>query len=512
MIKRQTVTALICGVVAIALAIVYFAVVAPTLVAEEEKVTPIELIDPLEVRTYNQTEVYMFPQLESARIEKIEVHNESGGYTFYKASNDQFRIEGMENAPYDYMALAYLVTGTGAGIASERYYPVKEEDLSQYGLDNPKTYFTITDDDKNSHTVFIGNKAPSGDGYYCQYKDRPAVYLIRTPYSVLFSDVYGLMTPTLGLPVSETAYSDVTLFGVVKNGVPLFEIKTVSPEENGSASTSKPTYSYEFTFSSLKNFTPNETRRDHVLSLLSGLSGNKVVAYGNEITVESLKTDYGIDLEKPYYRIYYKYTSNADIFLSAPDKEGMCYAYSTVYNTVVTMPISSMEMVNLDVYDFIMPNLTLTSITLVNKIEIKGSLPDEGIDVDSAYGIKTTYIEGTEQSVQSVWNVNTNKQFTTDEVANFKQIYGDILNLHIAGDVDMSNITESEHIASITISYTDGTAKKFDFYAYNSTRCYYTVNGVLNENYPFYVSRDNVERVIRDTYRFDLGYTLDSAI
>lgn len=525
MIKRQTITAVICAILATSLAVVYFTVVAPMLVPEKEKVTPIEIIDPLEVRTQDQTRVYMFPPLERARIEKIEVHNKNGGYTFYKAKDDNFYIEGMELAPYDVYALTYLVTTTGSAVASARYPINDNTDLSLYGLaasDDP-AYFIITDDNNKTHKVWIGNKAKTGDGYYCQYDGRKAIYLIRTAgFEVLLSDVYDLMTPTLGLPIPQNAYSEVSLFGVVKNGAPVVEIRTLSPEENGSDKTNKPTYSYEFTPNALKEFTPNGAVRDSTLNLLSGLAGTKVIAYGTEEVLKgSLKTEYGIDIENPsswYYCIYYhykssntKYTDEAYIYLSEPNKDGMCYAYTSVYNTVVWIPIKSMSMFHLNTHDFLEKNVINSHISLVSKIEIKGSIADEVINVDSAYGLKSTAVEGTEQTVQTVWNANTNKYYTTDEVANFKQIYGDLLGMYIEGDVDVRTIDEADHIASITVSYTDGSVNKYDFYAYNSTRCYFTVNGQLGD-YALWVYRDNVERVIRDTYRFDLGYTIDSNI
>lgn len=518
MIKRQTITAVICALLAAVLAIVYFSVIEPMLLPEEEKVTPIEIIDPLEVRTQDQTRVYMFPPVERARIDKIEVHNKNGGYTFNKSKGDNFYIEGMELAPYDLMAFTYLVTTAGSAVANERYLIDDNTDLTVYGLaasDDP-SYFIITDDNDVTHKVWVGNKAKTGDGYYCQYDGRKAVYLIRTAgFEVLLADVYELITPTLGLPIQQSAYSEVSLFGIVKNGKPVVEIRTLSPEENGTDKTEKPTYTYEFTPSSLKEFTPNGAARDSSLNLLSGLAGSKVVDYGTpDVLKEKLKTKYGIDVSNPeswYYCVYYHYTDEAYIYLSAPNEEGMCYAYTSVYNTVVTVPLKSMSIFHLNTHDFLEKNVVNSHISLVNKIEIKGAIADEQISVDSAYGLKSTAVDGTEQTVQTVWNEKTDKQYTADEVANFKQIYGDLLRLYIEGEVDVRNIADADHIASVTVGYTDGTSKTFDFYAYNSTRCYFTVNGNLGD-YALWVHRDNVEKVIRDTYRFDLGYTIDPNI
>ncbi len=512
MIKRQTITAVICAFLAIVLGIVYFAMIAPSLVTEEEKVTPIELIDPLEVRTQDQTRVYMFPPLERARIQEIEVHNKKGSYTFYKTKGDVFLLEGMTDAPYDLMALTYLVTTTGSGVASERYLIDENTDLSVYGLsasDDP-SYFIITDDDKVSHKVWIGNKAPTGDGYYCQYDQRKAVYLIRTAgFEVLLSDVYGLMTPTLGLPVAQNDYASVTLVGVIKNGAPVFETETIYEFDDKGQVLS---YGYEFTLKTLKEFSPDEMVRNDLLSRVSGLAGSKVVAHGEEINKDLLKDKYGIDIYNPYYAIYYKYTDDAYIYFSAPDKDGICYAYSTVYHTVVTIPLSSIPMYKNEVHDYVDKFLERTIISDVTKLEIKGSLADEGISIDSAYGIKSTKVEDSEKTVQTVWNVKTNEYLTADRVSNFKLLYGDVVYIQITDQVDVSKIEEAEHIASVTVTYIDGSSRRFDFYAYTSTRCYYTVNGALIEGHTFTVSRDNVEELIRDTYNFEKGYTLDPNI
>ncbi|MBQ7778950.1 MAG: DUF4340 domain-containing protein [Clostridia bacterium] len=526
MIKKQTITAIVCGVLAIILAVVYFLTVVPALAPKEEKVTPIELIDPLEVRTSDQTRVYMFPPLERARITRIEVQNKEGGYTFYKEKDGDFYIEGMESAPYDLYALAALVTTTGSGIATTRYLIDENTDLSVYGLadtDEDRGCYILTDDRKNTHKVWVGKEAPSGDGFYCRYDGRPAVYLMKTTgYGVLYTDVYGLMTPNLGLTVAQTDYNYVTLIGAVKNGATLFETKTLTPEENGTNKTDSPIYSFEFTSKELSNFQVNDAQRSIYIGSLSGLAGSKAVAQGAEITTERLKTEFKIDIDpkNTHFCVYYHYQApesknveKAYIYISEPDKNGICYAYSSVYNIVVEIPLTSVSFYNYNVSDFIMPNITLDSISTVSKIEISGKLPDEGIDVDSAYGIKSTVVDSeTGKTEQSVWNIKTNETYTADEVKNFRQIYGDIVNIHVIGEYDRENVTDPKHIATITITLTDGTVKKFDFYAYTSTRCYYTLNGELSEHYSFYVSRDTVEKVLRDTDYFNRGLTIDPNI
>lgn len=526
MIKKQSITAIVCGVLAIILAVVYFLTVAPALAPKEEKVTPIELMDPLEVRTPDQKAVYMFLPLDRVRITKIEVKNKEGGYTFYKEEDGEFYIEGMKSAPYDLYAFAALVTTTGSGSTATRYPIDENTDLSVYGLadnDEERGCYILTYDKGKTHTVWIGKEAPSGDGFYCRYDDRPVVYLMKTVgYGVLYTDVYGLMTPNLGLPVPQTDYNYVTLIGAVKNGAKLFETKTLTPEENGTDKTKNPIYSFEFTSKDLSSFRVNDAQRSTYIGFLSGLAGSKAVAQGSEITTELLKTKYKIDIDPKYtnYCVYYHYQApgsknveKAYIYISEPDKNGISYAYSTVYNIVVEIPITSVSFYNFNVTDFIMPNITLDSISTVSKIEISGKIPDEGIDVDSAYGIKSTVVDAeTGKTEQSVWNIKTNETYTADDVRNFRQIYGDIVNIHVIGEYDRESVTDPKHIAAITMTLTDGTVKRFDFYAYTSTRCYYTLNGEISDRYSFYVSRDTVEKVLRDTDYFNRGLTIDPNI
>ena len=525
MIKRQTLTAVICALLAAVLAIVYFSVIEPMLAPEEEKITPIELLDG-EVRMYDQTRVYMFRPIGSSKsIKKIEVRNNAGGYTFYyNSKKDTFFIEGREDAPYDSMALSSIIATMRAPVANERYLIESNEELSAYGLaaDQNPACFIVTDDNDNIHQVWIGKKAPSGDGYYCQYNERKAVYLVRTTgFDVFLSSVYELMTPVIALQVPQNEYFEVSLLKIYKNGAPIVEIKTLSPEENGTDKTSKPTYSYEFGLK-LQQYTPDATEISSTLNLVSALSGSNVEAQGLDLVLgvdklnkDLLKTRFRIDVDNPYYCIQYRYKSNdVELFFSSPDEEGNCYAFTTAYYTVVKMPFNSLPIYRYEAYDFIEKNIIAENIANVSKIEIKGSIVENGnrISVDSAYGIKTTPVEGTEQTVQTVWDIKKNKNFTADEVSNFKRLYYDVINLDRENDdIDVSTVTDATHIASVTVTLTNGTAKTVDFYAINSTTCYFTVNGKLGD-FALLTQRDNVEKLIRDTYNFDLGYTIDSII
>ena len=259
MIKRQSVIIIVCLSVFALLTVVYLAVIAPMLVTEETTEPPIELLEG-EARGSNNR-VYMFPRVERADMTKIQVRNEKGGYVFYKDSG-QFYIEDKELAPYNLETFSSIVVSTGSSLALRRIIIDENTDLSDYGLaasDDPAS-FSITTEDGTIHKVWVGDKIPTEGGYYCQYDGRDAIYVIGTSLTTAIeSSVYDLITPTVGLTVPESSYSNVSKLGIIKDSTPLFETKALSPDENGTAGTDQPVMSYEFTLSDLKQYTPDVT-------------------------------------------------------------------------------------------------------------------------------------------------------------------------------------------------------------------------------------------------------------
>ncbi len=509
MIKKQSLKILICAAVALVLIVLYVTVISPLLTPKTEAPVPVELIGE-EVHSSDVTRVYLFAPVEREQMKSIEVYNEHGGYTFIR-KNGKFVIEDMEQAPYDLTALSYLVTSTGSSVALRRYLIDENTDLSDYGLaasDDP-AYFKIITEDDVIHKVWVGDKIPTGGGYYCQYDDRDVIYVLGQNLGLtIFSEVYDLITPTIGLPVDQGSYSLVNNLTLIKDGKPLFVIDTLDPSENGSDKTDSPVYSYAFKSSGLSGFTPNSSMFGYTIQTLSGLTGTKTVAVGDEVNEEVLLEKYGIDLTSPHYCISYEFSGEkATIYISAPDGEGMSYAYSTVYNIVVSIRPGSVPVYHLSLRDFVDPILMQLNITLASKLEISGSISDENISVDHTFGIKTD-----SNNAQTVWDMDTGEYYDADEVRNFKEIYKDLVFIQITDEILLENIIDSEAIAKVVLTDTDGKAMEYEFFAYNNTGCYFTLNGELGEYYAFSVSRAAVESLIRDVRIFEQGFTIDPGL
>ncbi|HTO22506.1 MAG TPA: DUF4340 domain-containing protein [Spirochaetia bacterium] len=67
-----------------------------------------------------------------------------------------------------------------AGLSAQRVIEEKPVDLAQFGLAPPRATATATWEDGTSHTLLLGDKAPSGSSYYIQVKGDPRVYSVES--------------------------------------------------------------------------------------------------------------------------------------------------------------------------------------------------------------------------------------------------------------------------------------------------------------------------------------------
>lgn len=182
-------------------------------------------------------DILLYPMLERANIQSIEVHNEmydvekeeffENSFRFVRDASGLFNIEGYEGLEFDSNMFATLVTVTGytstyARLDAEQ---VTLRGYAEYGLtDNPddaKNYFIITDTSGNSHKVVLGDEIPAGTGYYARYVGRDDVYILKemevTDYSTtlsgaLITRVESYVYPRVLAPMSGNNYFDVSNF------------------------------------------------------------------------------------------------------------------------------------------------------------------------------------------------------------------------------------------------------------------------------------------------------------
>lgn len=206
-----------------------------------------------EVQDFGQY-VLMFKQLtydedstkdKSRIIASIEVHNAQGRYKFLRDKNEEFVIEGDEDAPFSAESFAQLAVACGYTLSTRRLAdPIKlesgEVDYAEYGLAPEMRVRVETDEDGNeteveyeyvpawyvittvtgeSHKVTVGDMTVTGTGYYARYEGRDTIYVIGASAvsELLLGRIEDFVTPTIVHPMGLTEYFNVSDFRIYDN-------------------------------------------------------------------------------------------------------------------------------------------------------------------------------------------------------------------------------------------------------------------------------------------------------
>ncbi len=505
--RKRILTAAIAGGLFVILTILYFAVIKPLLITPATEDPPPELL-PGEVLGANNR-ILLFEQVERADVLRLEVHNQNGSYTFYRGKDNEFYIEGMEGAPYNLELFSSLVVSSGYTLSMARLEDATRTedgaiDLSVYGLseDDPYAWYQLTKMNGTKHTVKIGSAIPTGAGYYCQYEGREAVYILdSTLASTLLANVRSFITPTLGYPVSTANYTKVDDFWIMKDGELFLWIDALSEGEFDD-----PDKLMDYVFKHPEGYSPNLSAYSAILEKLSNFAGSETVACGDELDdldKEMMKSRYGIDFDAPYFLLHYACDGiESVVIFSEPDEDGGMYAYGSIFNLVAKISEADASFTRWPLLQFVDPPLFSKNINKVSRIEIKGSIDDddEKLDVDAYFTL-----EGEGETIVIKQNGEA-RAYDADSVKNFRQLYKVILGLRLQDESDRTDKEAMTEMARLHIVMDDGSELDYRFYIYSTRRCFYTVNG----NGEFYLLRDSVEKMLRDTDRMVRGVPIDS--
>lgn len=204
--------------------------------------------------------IQMFPRVEKKNILSIEIHNDTGSYTFvrYNAITNQidknadFVIRSSPLTTYDQELFGIMYVTAGYTLTLEKLTdPIKDEngEFSEYGLvpetrirtvdeegeklETPEeylyepAYYILTDVNGVRHKVIVGDALVTGEGYYVQYVEmngdtetkRSAVYVMDNDVGkTLLAPIEDYVTPLLSYPMKSTDYIDVEDFTINRKG------------------------------------------------------------------------------------------------------------------------------------------------------------------------------------------------------------------------------------------------------------------------------------------------------
>lgn len=335
--------------------------------------------------------IQMFKQIKQADIDKIEVHNAHGAFTFYVDKDGDFQIQGHDGVPYSQVMFSSLAVSCGYSLSTRKIQdPIKDENglYTEYGLapekrvdengneyDYSPYWYRITDINGNSHTVYVGDAVPSNTGYYVKLTDRDAVYVMNysidgsylgmydgqvydTIESVLHVPIEKFVTPMVTYPMELNNYFDVRAFALWEgdkfNSIPEnitdeeLEKLDLDPivsftywdleERTGTFYANTP-----YILAYPEGYVANDNAIDTTLQSFYTMSTLGVVKLG--ITEEDLKT---YNLVEPEYVVYFDFQGKYEhlIFISAETERGTRYMTSGIYDIIVEVDRSKLPFLN----------------------------------------------------------------------------------------------------------------------------------------------------------------------
>ena len=458
-----------------------------------EKSEAPELLDG-EVLLESQNRIFMFSPIDQEDIKSIFVHNKNGEFAFdYDAENDAFFIRGYKGTPYDQTKFISLENAARYPLINRRISD-SADNYSSYGLadEQEPTWFEIKSKKGDTHKVYVGDMIQTGNGYYCRYEGRDAVYIFdsnTTNMGIFNLKILDFVTPLLSYPIDEGKYYYINNFTFQKDGDIFFSLRYLTDEER-TAEASVDVYKMLVP----ENYVPSTDNVSKVLQLFCDFEGTEVLEIspvnGDTIADEILSK---YNLVKPKYYLYYNYNNyNSFIRISEKNDDGTYYAYSELFNMVCLVDGAALDFLEWDFMEFVNSRIFQRIINQIDTIRVEG----DGID-------ETFKLTGENKSLAVSLINHSGKMLDEAGIENFRNLYYKMQGLNIEGYAQSTST--DDHAMTLTVKTRVGNEYKYEFYNYSSRRCFFTINGVGE----FYVLRDQVEMILADTQRIINGEEID---
>lgn len=541
--QRNTIVAL--AIVFAILVAGYFIIVAPILKDEPTTQGTIEPVKLLPGEFSISNKIFMFKSLERSEIKEVKIHNPRNseqyvdwGFTvkIEKTTADDgttttapvMYLSGYEYAPLDQTIEAYLVTGTGYPIVTSR---VEEHctDFEKYGLeysdgsnDDKATYYIIESVSGETHKVYIGDKIPSGSGYYARCVDtvtddsgktyvRDSVYIVSssTIEASVLSSPPATVTPLITYPLSFSTTSSAyfNAFAVQDTDgsldiqlVPVKKIKD-DPFASFAALSSYEAANIEGFYGSTDFESLNETFSNFSgvnvveLAVLKTFTDDKTgEEYEEYFFEDEVFEKYG--LTNPRYYLFYNYLGVDSIaYFSDVQDDGYQYAYSLVFNTIVRVSPETLYFLEWETYQYIQSEVFQMDIKECQSVTVKGKY--DGKDVNESFTLSEIPVrndkgeielgsDGKPKTELIVNSLSNSRVLNTDNFRYYYQVLIQV-NIHdkVPSDIDIEKLKEEGEYASFTIKTNEKTVFKLDSAGNETNKYDYTVPSVTRI-YRFY--------------------------
>ena len=487
---------------AIALAVVYGVFILPEPETAAETTETTELVAGEVAGTNGR--VQMFDYIKSDEVDTLYVKNEQGEYRIVR-KDGQLVIDGHEDLLLDQEKLIQMIVNAGYTLSTFNA-KVTEADFEKYGLGggNYKAYFVLRSTAGKRYTVYIGDRALDGKGYYARFEGRDAIYILdRSIERDLLGRVEYLVRPLLAYPSQMNSYYLVQNFILARGEEVFLAASYLNPEQRDElAAMSVHQMQHPGEYYAGEYY-------DDVLTLFCDFKGSETVALG--VDAETLAR-YGLD--KPAYTLYFENTTLDDngnpdgiipnqlLFSELQQDESGAYFYyvaSPLFGIVARMEQIMLDFLTWDLDKWVSKNIFQVNIMNV------ASLRFDTADLDVTF-----MLQGEENAALTVTEKETGH---SPDIKNFRQLWKVLLSVTHDGAVDLGEeelaaltADESNLLLTMTVTTRSGVVREYKFYPYSDRRVFYTVNGEGE----FYLSNTLLYKAIEDAKRVMRDEAVDS--
>ena len=472
------------------------------------------------VSEYNN--LMMYARIPVSNIQKIQVENEEGTYTFERGENGKMYIKGRKDTAYNETLLAYLQSVCGNTTVMRKISPaaVEKYGYDEYGLDAPKASVTVTAKDGTTHTIRVGKQIVSGTGYYVRLEGADSVYIFNAYIgSTVLVPLETYVTPVLLYPLTSNNYMLVQNFRVdslsydeagkmiADNDIALSYWDYA--ERQGTEFQSQP---YVMVDEALSGYTPspdavytvmyNFLEMEYKKLIKVDATDEDLVKYGLDKPVKSLYFEFsekdsstGVTYHAKNYVFFSELTENgthyvtSNVYVSKDNKQN--YVKWSAYNQIVEVDRSFLPFIEWETLDWVERDYFRLAIDLCDTLTFTSPTYDITFDIVPVDDDVEAYVV-TEPGKQKL-NINYFKTLYLN------MQYGKLFGSTHMSEQEIAAITadKSRHVLSWTMKTTVTQIERtYDYYWLDENRALVTVNGVGE----FYVLTTAVEKLIQDAY------------
>jgi len=130
-------------------------------------------------KTPAETTTVKLLNLPEAQIQNIEIKKRAGETIHLQRNDARWQITAPDSLRADPDAVSSMLS-TLSSLSSERTVEEKATSFNQYGLNQPAIELTITDKNKKTTRLLIGDNTPAGTAVYAAIADDPRIFALSS--------------------------------------------------------------------------------------------------------------------------------------------------------------------------------------------------------------------------------------------------------------------------------------------------------------------------------------------